>query len=79
MSEEFKIGSRPGTLTFWGPTPAQQPVMTIRFDTEPVRIEVAEGVVVDEAAKAVIDALRGYIEQGVQMAVAERLRQLRTS
>ena len=47
---EFQFTFPPGNLMFYGP--GGKPAMTIRFDRDPVCIEVAEGISVDEAAAA---------------------------
>lgn len=65
------LSSQPGNLSFWGPD--QRMIMMIRFDTEPVRIEVAEGVAVDDAAKAVLAAMGHFIEQAVEAAATRRM------
>ena len=56
-------------LMFYGP--GGRLVMRIRFDQDPVRIEVAEDVSVDEAARGVFAALEGYINAAIERRVAE--------
>ncbi len=62
----------PGNIVFCGP--ANRPVLTIRFDTNPVTIEAAADVAVDDAAKAVIAA---YLEQAIEAAAARRIKESR--
>jgi hypothetical protein len=65
------FSSQPGNLMLCGP--GLRVIMTIRFDTEPVRIEVAEGVAIDDAAKAVLAAMGHFIEQAVEAAATRRM------
>ena len=50
-------------IEFWGP---EGPVLVIRLDKSPVSIEAAEGVEVSEAAKAVLEAVSGMIEEKIR-------------
>jgi hypothetical protein len=50
-------------IEFWGP---EGPVLVVRLDKSPVTIEAAEGIEVSEAAKAVLEAVSGMIEEKIR-------------
>ena len=50
-------------IEFWGP---EGPVLVVRLDKSPVSVEAAEGVEVSEAAKAVLEAVSGMIEEKIR-------------
>lgn len=69
--ETFQIASSQNhNINFYGPE--MRLAMMIRFDVDPPTIEVAAGISIDDAAAAVIDALRNYLDQGIEAAAARR-------
>jgi hypothetical protein len=70
-----QINPAPCNIHFFGPN--NRLAMTIRFDTDPVSIEVADDVSVEQAAKDVLDAAAQYINQALEAEVQRRLANVR--